>query len=156
MRCLSVKQPWTWAIAAGHKRFENRSWRTVRRGWVWLHASKTKVSGLATSLELPLGRPRPPEGEELAYGAIVGAMKIVNCLSNVDAMRIAQPHEYIYIEGPWCLLVSEVVRFDKPVVWRGALGFFEGPAKGSTEYERCLSELRKLEAPEGLWDEVLK
>lgn len=26
MKSLTVKQPWAWAIVAGHKRVENRSW----------------------------------------------------------------------------------------------------------------------------------
>ena len=30
MKALSVKQPWAWAICAGHKPLENRNWRINR------------------------------------------------------------------------------------------------------------------------------
>jgi hypothetical protein len=38
--CLSVRQPWAWAILNG-KDIENRDWSTTRRGRFLLHASKT-------------------------------------------------------------------------------------------------------------------
>jgi hypothetical protein len=31
-RTLTVRQPWAWAIARGHKDIENRSWTTRYRG----------------------------------------------------------------------------------------------------------------------------
>lgn len=40
-RCLSVRQPWAWAIVAGHKPIENRDWETDYRGPLVIHASKT-------------------------------------------------------------------------------------------------------------------
>jgi hypothetical protein len=42
-RCLSVRQPWAWALVNGFKPFENRDWRPEDnyRGPVVVHASKT-------------------------------------------------------------------------------------------------------------------
>jgi hypothetical protein len=34
-----LKQPWAWAVAAGKKNIENRSWCTPYRGTVYIHAS---------------------------------------------------------------------------------------------------------------------
>lgn len=39
MRCLSVQQPWAWAIARGGKNIENRTWATGYRGPLAVHAS---------------------------------------------------------------------------------------------------------------------
>src|SRR4051794_18968482 len=38
-RVLSLKQPWAWAVSAGKKKVENRSWNTPYRGTVYIHAS---------------------------------------------------------------------------------------------------------------------
>ena len=39
MQVLSVRQPWAWAIARGHKAVENRTWDTTYRGVLAIHAS---------------------------------------------------------------------------------------------------------------------
>lgn len=38
-RCLSVRQPWALAIAAGWKPVENRTWEPGYTGWIAIHAS---------------------------------------------------------------------------------------------------------------------
>jgi hypothetical protein len=40
MKCLSIRQPWAWAILHGGKRIENRTWNTTYRGPILLHAGK--------------------------------------------------------------------------------------------------------------------
>jgi len=42
--CLSVKQPYAWAIVAGLKDIENRNWRTSYRGVLAIHASSRFAS----------------------------------------------------------------------------------------------------------------
>jgi hypothetical protein len=39
MLAVSVRQPWAWAIARGHKAVENRDWDTRFRGALAIHAS---------------------------------------------------------------------------------------------------------------------
>lgn len=36
---LSVRQPWAWFIANGHKDVENRTWKVAYRGPLLIHAS---------------------------------------------------------------------------------------------------------------------
>lgn len=38
MKALTIKQPWAWAIAAGGKDIENRSWATQHHGRLAIHA----------------------------------------------------------------------------------------------------------------------
>ena len=40
MYALTIHQPWAWAIMAGIKRVENRTWRTSHRGPLVIHAGK--------------------------------------------------------------------------------------------------------------------
>lgn len=56
MKCISVRQPFAWAILKGKKRVENRSRLTNHRGPVLLHAGKIlqKLKG-----DLPMERHFP-------------------------------------------------------------------------------------------------
>lgn len=40
MKTLSVRQPWSWAIARGFKPVENRTWSTPYRGPLAIHAGQ--------------------------------------------------------------------------------------------------------------------
>ena len=40
---ISVHQPWAWAIVAGHKIIENRTWAVRHRGPIAIHASTNKT-----------------------------------------------------------------------------------------------------------------
>jgi hypothetical protein len=39
MKTLTVRQPWAWAIAMGHKTIENRTWGTEYRGPLAIHSA---------------------------------------------------------------------------------------------------------------------
>jgi hypothetical protein len=41
-RALSINEPWAWAIIAGHKSIENRSWQASYRGPIAIHASSAR------------------------------------------------------------------------------------------------------------------
>lgn len=45
MMALSIRQPWAWLIASGHKDIENRCWKTLRRETIYIHASKGMTRG---------------------------------------------------------------------------------------------------------------
>jgi hypothetical protein len=44
MKCLSVHQPWAWAIVGGPKRIEHRTWRTAHRGQLLIHAGRSRAT----------------------------------------------------------------------------------------------------------------
>lgn len=39
MKVISIHQPWAWAIVSGHKKIENRSWKTSYRGDLLIHST---------------------------------------------------------------------------------------------------------------------
>lgn len=41
VKALTIQQPWSWAIATGTKRVENRTWSTTYRGPLINHAGRT-------------------------------------------------------------------------------------------------------------------
>jgi hypothetical protein len=83
---LSVKQPWATLLAHGHKTIEIRRWATARRGRILIHAAR-------------VSDPRP-EGWKLVpselvdatrlVGGIVGAGKLINCITYDDREAFAR------------------------------------------------------------------
>ena len=79
MPALSIRQPWAWAICAGHKHVENRSWKTSHRGVFAIHAGSA--------------RPAPADFEwiretfsitvpgTLTRGALIGAATLIDIVN---------------------------------------------------------------------------
>lgn len=117
MKCLSIKQPWAWAIVAGHKDIENRTWPTSYRGPVLIHAGKTDSfdlsdDDLAGAFE---GMNDVTLPEHMDRGGIIGIAEIVDC---VDC------HESPWFDGPYGFVLANA----RPLPFtplRGQLGLFE-------------------------------
>ena len=103
MKCLSVRQPFAWAILKGIKKVENRSRFPDFEGPVLIHTGKTfeKLSG-----KFPDGTPIP-EPSRLPLGAIVGAAVVVTCwpIEMVEGVqsgeiKISHDGESTFIDHP--------------------------------------------------------
>ena len=114
MKCLSVQQPWAWAIIHGPKRIENRTWRTKHRGPLLIHAGKSR----ARLGDYGAGEPAQ---EALAFGAIIGVATLTDCVPVAEVA--GQP----FAEGPWCWLLDDVFAFDEPVLYRATQMIFAVP-----------------------------
>ncbi|XHR29884.1 MAG: ASCH domain-containing protein [Chthoniobacteraceae bacterium] len=112
---LSVRQPWAWLIVAGHKDIENRTWSTGFRGRVLIHAGKkygpTEKED-ARIVERDMGIHIP---ETLRLGGIVGAVEIVDCVTQSDS-------PWFRNDGYGFVLRHAVELPFRPLV--GRLGFF--------------------------------
>ena len=122
MNALTVKQPWAWFIAHGHKRIENRTWPTSYRGPLAIHAGKSADTLTAHTLDalrqLDIPVPRP---SELTMGAIIGVVELVGCIelaSAPDALR-----EDPWAQGPWLWILANA-RTVAPIRYRGQLGLW--------------------------------
>jgi hypothetical protein len=146
MLALSFKQPWAFLVAAGIKDVDNRTWwlhmppflnypADPRR--IYIHASKTRVASKEyTEAFEQLKRFVKDESEAwrrwfqfwqfLArhpLGAIIGEVDITACFS-------ADQVGYRYIKSPWFtgpygLVLKNAILYDKPIPYKGKLGFFE-------------------------------
>src|SRR3954467_12033635 len=76
-RILSLKQPWAWAVAAGKKKIENRSWTTSYRGTVFIHAS-SKLDRAACEWLRDEAGVTPPA--EFVHGAVVALADIIDVI----------------------------------------------------------------------------
>lgn len=122
---LSIRQPWAWAIMNAGKDIENRSWETLRRGPICIHAAKgmtkDEFNGFVRTIHsVSLVRPFPPGASvplasELARGGIVGVAEIVDCVTQSESP---------WFFGRYGFVLGNVQSVDFIPV-KGALGFFD-------------------------------
>lgn len=128
MKALTIQQPWAWAIAAGHKRVENRSWATHYRGPLGIHAGKTwdhDAVRLVKQLLVDLGvltdpRQQVPDRHLLATGAVLGVAELTGVCGELPCRC-----------GPWAGIglkhwqLPDMQPFDEPLPARGAQGLWD-------------------------------
>lgn len=122
MKAISIHQPWAWAIMAGHKTIENRTWETSHRGTLLIHTSKTRSSydrEMATWLAR-FGIDLPP-WDDMPKGLLVGSVDLIDCV------RVADVASSPWVQGPICWLIKNPVVFTQPIPYRGKLGMFDVP-----------------------------
>jgi len=117
MRILTVRQPWAWAIIAGHKPVENRSWTTDYRGPLAIHAGRTPAPEGWRELD-QLGMPHPPF-RAVEHGCIIGVVTLTGHTTS-------HPSPWAH-EGAWHWTLSRPRACD-PLAWRGQVGLTVAPA----------------------------
>lgn len=119
MRFITVCQPYAEMLARGPdvKPVENRTWATLYRGPLAIHAGKSQ------SWLDPQDIARYPG---MVFGAVVAVGRLVACLSYDDAwpLRLEHLHHHEETNGPFCLVIEGMRRLEKPVVCRGAQGLW--------------------------------
>jgi hypothetical protein len=122
VKCLSVKQPWSWSIMFGGKIVENRSWepwekvdgrRVKFRGRLLIHASQSpdregRLFLARLGIQLPPGLPN---------GVILGSVELYDVVTD-SRSRWADPgqkHWLLRNPEPWPV----------PVAAKGDLGLWE-------------------------------
>lgn len=121
MPCLSVWQPWPWCIMHAGKDVENRTWgppKGLRGQWLAIHASKTceELDQARDSILRNLGIV-VPRREELAFGAIVCVVRVVDW-SHRSTSKWASPG-FVHWE------LRAVRPLQTPVAYRGSQGIFQ-------------------------------
>jgi hypothetical protein len=128
---LSVRQPWAELIISGRKTIELRSWSTVYRGRLWIHAAGARD---------PI-----TEGifgyQDLFKGGFVGSVTLDHVL-DLDPDRWERWRVRHLDQGPWRTdihgwLLSDPIRFAEPIRASGKPGLFEPT---TTQQERLLAE----------------
>lgn len=115
IRALSIRQPWAYAILHLGKDVENRPKPTKYRGRIWIQASLT-----TTDRERAEAAKRGLKSDHLVRGAIVGDVEIVDCISDSKSEWAISGQWHWILKNPRCL--------EKPIPFKGALGFIKVPA----------------------------
>ena len=116
---LSIRQPWAWLIAHGHKDVENRNWPTHFRGRFLVHAAKGMTREeyqAARGMALRINPAIPfPAFDDLERGGIVGEAEVTGCLEASDS-------PWFVGEYGFALAHARPLPFEP---CRGQLNFFE-------------------------------
>jgi hypothetical protein len=119
LRAISIHAPWAWAIMAGHKAVENRTWRTKYRGRLAIHASQSTASDDAAQAEFKrLGIVAPSDFTPWR-GHLLGSVELIDCVQ-FDLLREQQLLGPLcpFASGPFCWLLGD----PRPCVPRLATG----------------------------------
>jgi ASCH domain len=121
MKALTIRQPWAWAIAEGHKTIENRTWNTNHRGLFYIHAaqalaSKQDIKRCAYLLERFCGVILPRQ-ETWVRGALIATANLFDC-------RLDHYKHVVFAEiGCYHFALDDIKKI-RPVRMKGALGFW--------------------------------
>jgi hypothetical protein len=87
VRAISIRQPWAALVALGIKDIENRARRTLYRGPLLIHASRTSSELCLTQIERDYCVTITDELTELCglTGGIIGSVEIVDCVIANDS-----------------------------------------------------------------------
>jgi hypothetical protein len=77
MKCVSVPQPWAWAILAGLQKTDYRCYSTNHRGDLLILASRG--AGDWDRRQLAVFGERAPRWEELLFGQVLGVVELWAC-----------------------------------------------------------------------------
>lgn len=112
-KCLTVHQPWAWAIVHGHLQVVSRSRKTDHRGPLFIHAARERDLLSPTEQVLP-GGPPMPTSHQLAYGALIGVAELVDCFLTSAAARGLTGGR-----GPWSWLFTDARPLPAPIPCSG-------------------------------------
>jgi len=151
MKAITVHPIWAWAIVHGHKRVENRTWRTHHRGPLLIHASadspaaRRSDAAARTALEA-MGVAVPPN-KKIPREAVVGVIEIIDVLRyapgdsasrrliqenlpNLLAPPAIDPEELCsdpLATGPFCWLIERPLIFQPAISFSCRQGLFDVP-----------------------------
>jgi tetratricopeptide (TPR) repeat protein len=128
MRCLSVRQPWAWAICLGEKTIENRTWATDYRGTIAIHASSSRQDVRSVIR----AKPDAWVSEDMfVYGAIIGVVDVVDCVELAQELE-----QNAWAEGHICWKLANPRFVAEPIAMKGKLDLYSL----SQEADECLKK----------------
>lgn len=134
IRGLTLWQPMAWAIAAGHKPIENRSWRPRGVTHLAIHAGSKYHRPHADQMLEFLGI-EPPARSELDRMAIIAVARLNGFVESSDSPWFSGPFG-------WCL--EEVRALADPIPRKGMLGLWSVTLEERQEIERQVPGLAPL------------
>lgn len=116
---LSIKQPWTWAIAHGFKTIETRSWYTEYRGELLIVSSLKPDKALMDWFQKETGMKIK---DQMEYGKAIAVADLVDCKLMIEADQDAALCDIYPGAKSWFL---ENVRQIEPFPVKGQLMLYD-------------------------------
>ena len=125
-KCLSIRQPYAWAVIKGAKDVDNRTWRLDYLGRLYIHASLKEnaefvddvVARVAKHLGMPVADALADYRQhvENARGAIIGSVTMFGCAVSFDSE---------WFEGRYGFLFRDPQPLKKPIPAKGQARIFK-------------------------------
>lgn len=133
MKALTICQPYAELIACREKRVENRTWATSLRGPLYIHAGKNRswLEVYFTKDGYEVDKPTGIYLSLMDFGALIATANLIDCLPIEPVMSGAYDEKYPWlrahkhVNGPWCWVLDNVKRLERPIPYRGAQGLFD-------------------------------
>jgi hypothetical protein len=136
VKVITVRQPWAWAIAMGHKTVENRTWTTSYRGPLAIHSAKrwddyameALTTVIHTMRDLDIATP-PTLAHDLPYSDVGRVLAVVDLVDICDGKPGCDC-------GPWAMgghkhwRLANVRRLVVPTPAKGRLGLWNFDVDG--------------------------
>lgn len=141
MKAYTVYQPYAFATVAGVKHYETRPRRTNIRGRVAVHAAKLDAwrtgileNGTMPQIEKILSEIQGTgnRAARLEYGAVIGTVEIVDCVSVEEIVNALTERERLlgdFSPGRFAWVLQNPVMFDTPIPARGQQGWWNWEAQ---------------------------
>ncbi len=143
MKAFTIYQPYAYAIVAGLKQYETRPRRTNLRGRVAVHAGKRPANsgkpeellareiayGKILEAKYSKGTGALKKATELAYGAVIGCVDIVDCVPVEEIADTLTERERLlgdFSPGRFAWVLKNPVQFG-PFPCKGKQGWWEWP-----------------------------
>ena len=148
--CLTVKQPWAWAIFHAGKNIENRVWKTDYRGDLYIHAGKNYDLEGKKWIENYLGVAIPAD---LETGVILGKVDLSGISKEFGSPWAIWSQYNWEINSP-LLLESPIPAKGSPSLWKleipsDNLNFVSPPQKNLSQISTRPSKNSKVGRPKG-------
>lgn len=122
IRGLTLWRPWAWAVAAGHKPVENRTWAPpdwLLGHWVAIHAGKSFERGMDPWIATRAGLERLPFASRAT--GIVGVARLKGVATSVEQLPDrARP----WWAGPVGWIFSTAIMLEEPIKRPGHQGLW--------------------------------
>lgn len=129
---LSLWQAWAQFLVIGVKQFETRHWSTNYRGWLVIHAAKKwDRENRYSAYDEPFAsilRGHDCDPAKLAFGAAVGAVKLVNVLKAEHVRASVTKRELLlgdWSAGRYVWQMEKPILFKKPIPMVGKQGLWK-------------------------------
>lgn len=123
MKALSIKEPYASLISSGIKKIETRSWKTNYRGYLYIHASKTKENISEEVLSIL-------NNHKTYNGKLICKCKLIDCVymtqEFIDSLKKNNPIEYKYGKykvGRYAWILDEIELIE-PIDVKGNLNLW--------------------------------
>ena len=129
IKCISLTQPWATLVAIGAKQIETRSWSTVYRGPLAIHAAKEMPpEAVRQSFSEPFySALRMKENGDrwpMPKGAIIAVCDLVDMARITADNAPPEPERSFgnYTPGRWGWCLANIRRLPQPIPYRGHQG----------------------------------